>query len=57
MTKAYDIEKEHYLTGGIHNLWKVYRARKKQATGGENKEVSIFMFDKKTIKAPKTAAG
>jgi SCY1-like protein 2 len=54
LTKAYDIEKEPSMAGGIHGLWPVYRAKKKQQN---MQECSIFMFDKKAIKAPKTQAG
>ena len=44
MTKNYDIEKEPYMHAGLHNMWKVFRGRKKTAP---NNEVSVFMFDKK----------
>ena len=44
MTKNYDCEKEPYMHAGLHNMWKVYRGRKKAAP---NNEVSVFMFDKK----------
>ena len=46
LTKNYDIEKEPYIMGGLHNLWKVYRAKKKDRN---NMDVSIFTFDKKAI--------
>ena len=32
------------MHAGLHNMWKVYRGRKKAAP---NNEVSVFMFDKK----------
>ena len=32
------------MHAGLHNMWKVYRGRKKTAP---NNEVSVFMFDKK----------
>jgi len=35
------------MHGGLHNMWKVYRGRKKAAP---NNEVSIFVFDKKAGK-------
>ena len=44
LTKNYDCEKEPYIHAGLHNMWKVYRGRKKTAP---NNEVSVFMFDKK----------
>ena len=47
MSKKYDYDKEPYLYGGMHNLWKVYRGTMKTAP---NSEVSIFMFDKKVKK-------
>ena len=47
LTKNYDYEKEPYLYGGLHNMWKVYRGKKKSAP---HNEVSIFMFDKKMCK-------
>jgi len=46
LTKNYDIEKEPYIHGGLHNLWKVYRAKKKDRN---NMDVSIFTFEKKSL--------
>lgn len=53
LTKNYDCEKEPYMHAGLHNMWKVFRGRKKAAP---NNEVSIFMFDKKQgkVKMAKT---
>jgi hypothetical protein len=44
LTKNYDMEKEPYMQAGLHQLWSVYKAKKK---GRENQDVSIFMLDKK----------
>ena len=53
LTKNYDVEKEHHMTGGLNSQWKIYRGRKK----GNNSEVSIFVFEKKLVdkKYPQTA--
>lgn len=34
------------MQGGLHNLWKVYRGKKKDRNF---MDVSIFMFEKKTL--------
>lgn len=47
LTKNYDIDKEPYMHGSLHNMWKVYRGKKKAAPYND---VSIFMFDKKASK-------
>ena len=47
MTKNYECEKEPYMHAGLHNMWKVYRAKKKAAP---NNDVSVFMFEKKAGK-------
>ena len=47
LTKNYDCEKEPYMYGGLHNMWKVFRGRRKAAP---NNEVSVFMFEKKAGK-------
>ena len=44
--KNYELEKEPYLQGGLHGLWKVYRAKKKDRN---NLDVSIFIFEKKLL--------
>lgn len=46
LTKNYDVEKDAYLYGGLHSLWRCHRAKKKVAS--DSADVSIFMFDKKT---------
>jgi hypothetical protein len=46
LTKNYDIEKEPYLHGGMHNLWKIYRGKKKDRN---NMDVSVFIFEKKSL--------
>ncbi len=50
LTKNYKVDKEPYLTGGLHGLWKIYRAKKKDRN---NMDVSLFMFEKKTIEKKK----
>jgi len=50
LTKNYEVDKEHYMHGGLHNLWKVYRAKKKDRN---NMDVSIFIFDKKNLEKKK----
>jgi hypothetical protein len=46
LTKNYDMEKEPYMTAGLHGLWKVYRAMRR---GREDQPpVSIFMLEKKS---------
>ena len=44
LTKNYDMDKEPYMYAGLHNLWSVFRARRRNK---ENQEVSIFMIDKR----------
>jgi len=52
LTKNYEVEKEPYMKGGMHNMWSVYRAkRKKGGDGSGTGDVSIFMFEKKLAKA------
>lgn len=53
LTKNYDVEKEPYMQAGLHNMWKVYRGKKKAAP---NNDVSVFVFEKKhgTRKLTKT---
>jgi SCY1-like protein 2 len=46
LTKNYDLDKEPYMHGGLHNLWKVYRGKKKDAG---NRDCSVFIFEKKTL--------
>ena len=45
LTKNYDVEKDTYMQGGLHCLWRCHRAKKKVAS--DTADVSIFMFDKK----------
>ena len=49
LTKNYDVEKEPYISGGQHGLWKVYRGKKKSSPNVDTSDVSIFMFDKKLV--------
>jgi hypothetical protein len=46
LTKNYELDKETYMHGGLHNLWKVYRAKKKDRG---NMDCSVFIFEKKTL--------
>lgn len=46
LTKNYDIDKEPYLHGGLHNLWKIYRGKKKDRN---NMDCSVFIFEKKIL--------
>jgi hypothetical protein len=46
LTKNYDVEKEPYMHAGLHNLWKVYRAKKKDRN---NMDCSLFIFDKSSV--------
>lgn len=46
MTKNYDVDKEPYMHAGLHNLWKVYRAKKKDRN---NMDCSLFIFDKHAV--------
>lgn len=50
LTKNYDIDKEPYMQAGMHNLWKVYRGKKKDRG---NMDVSIFIFEKKQLEKKK----
>ena len=50
LTKNYDVEKEHYMSAGLHNMWKVYRGKKKDRN---YMDVSIFMFEKKLLEKKK----
>ena len=50
LTKNFEVDKEPYMHGGLHNLWKVYRAKKKDRN---NMDVSIFIFDKKNLEKKK----
>ena len=46
LTKNYEVDKEPYMHGGLHNLWKVYRAKKKDRN---NMDCSLFIFEKKSL--------
>lgn len=46
LTKNYEVDKEPYMHGGLHNLWKIYRAKKKDRN---NMDCSLFIFDKKSL--------
>ena len=46
LTKNYDVDKEPYMHGGLHSLWKIYRGKKKDRN---NMDVSVFIFEKKTL--------
>jgi len=46
LTKNYEVDKEPYMLGGLHNLWKVYRAKKKDRN---NMDCSLFIFEKKSL--------
>lgn len=46
LTKNYELDKEPYMHGGLNNLWKVYRGKKKDRN---NMDVSIFIFEKKQL--------
>jgi hypothetical protein len=46
LTKNYEVDKEPYIHGGLHNLWKIYRGKKKDRG---NMDVSVFIFEKKTL--------
>lgn len=50
LTKNYDIDKEPYMQAGMHNMWKVYRGKKKDRG---NMDVSIFIFEKKNLEKKK----
>ena len=54
LTKNYDVEKESFILGGLHCLWRVHRAKKK--SGSEASDVAIFMLDKKNVKGKLTPA-
>jgi hypothetical protein len=38
------------MSGGLHNMWKIYRGKKKDRN---NMDVSIFMFEKKHLEKKK----
>jgi len=46
LTKNYDVAKEPDFQGGLHNLWAVYKATKKDKS---MQEVSVFTFEKKLV--------
>jgi|LauGreDrversion4_2_1035121.scaffolds.fasta_scaffold101760_3 hypothetical protein len=46
LTKNYEVDKEPYIHGGLHGLWKIYRGKKKDRN---NMDVSVFIFEKKTL--------
>ena len=50
LTKNYELDKEPYLHGGLHSLWKIYRGKKKDRN---NMDVSIFIFEKKALEKKK----
>lgn len=50
LLKNYDVDKEAYMHGGLHNLWKVYRGKKKDRN---MMDVSVFIFEKKTLEKKK----
>ncbi len=50
LTRNYEVDKEPYMHGGLHNLWKVYRAKKKDRN---NMDCSLFIFEKKQIEKKK----
>lgn len=52
LTKNYEVDKEAYMNGGLHGLWKVHRGKKKDRN---NMDVSIFFFEKKLIDKKKTS--
>ena len=45
LTKNYELEKQPYMTAGLHGLWQVYRGEKR---GQADKKVSVFMVEKKS---------
>jgi hypothetical protein len=51
LTKNFEVDKEPYMRGGMHNMWNVFRGKRKVGVGGTSTgEVSIFMFEKKIAK-------
>ncbi len=46
LTKNYEVDQDPYMHGGLHNLWKVYRGKKKDRN---MMDVSIFIFEKKIL--------
>jgi SCY1-like protein 2 len=50
LTKNYELDKEPYMHGGLHNLWKIYRGKKKDRN---NMDVSVFIFEKKSLEKKK----
>ena len=50
LLKNYNIEKDHFLTGGFNNLWKIYKGSRKD----RKQDVCIFVLEKKVLdKYPK----
>lgn len=45
LVKNYNVEKEHYLTGGFNNLWKIYKGTPKNREG----TASVFVFYKREL--------
>jgi SCY1-like protein 2 len=45
LLKNYNVEKEHFLTGGFNNLWKIYKGSRKD----RKQEVCVFVLDKKSL--------
>mmetsp|Transcript_7884 Transcript_7884/g.13219 ORF Transcript_7884/g.13219 Transcript_7884/m.13219 type:complete len:657 (-) Transcript_7884:705-2675(-) len=45
LIKNYEVDKEPFMQAGLHQLWSVFRAKRR---GRENQEVSIFMIEKRT---------
>lgn len=52
LTKNYELDKEPYLSAGLHGIWKVYRGKKKDRG---NMDVSIFILEKKSLDKKKTS--
>lgn len=45
LLKNYNIEKDHFLTGGFNNLWKIYKGSRKD----RKQDVCIFVLEKKVL--------
>ncbi len=45
LLKNYNVEKEHFLTGGFNNLWKIYKGSRKD----RKQDVCVFVFEKKAL--------
>jgi SCY1-like protein 2 len=43
--KNYNVEKEHFLTGGFNNLWKIYKGSRKD----RKQDVCVFVLEKKSL--------